>query len=103
MKGGVQGTGRALDVGSFDGALAVGLRSGRPARSDARSELQLEVRARLPFGLRRPEVCELPQVVYYHVEAEALQIPGEPLPIRETRCRLDDVQAAVEFARALRL
>src|SRR5450755_4807234 len=100
MKGGVQGTGRALDVGSFDGAMAVGLRSGRPVRSDARSELQLEVRARLPFGFRRPEMRELPQVVHYHVEATVLQIPGEPHPIRESRGRLDDVQAAVELERA---
>ena len=61
------------------------------------SEAEFDIRSRLPFGLRRPEVRELPQVVHYHVEAKALQIPGEPFSIRETRGRLDDVKAAVEL------
>lgn len=66
------------------------------------SEAEFNIRARLPFGLRRPEMRELPQVVYNHVEAKALQIPGEPFSIRETGGRLDDVQAAVELERAVR-
>jgi hypothetical protein len=41
----------------------------------------LEVRSRLPFGFRRPEMGELPQIVQHHVEAETLQIPDEPFPM----------------------
>jgi len=50
----------------------------------------------LPFGFRRPEMGELPQIVQHHVETKALQIPDEPFPIRETRGGLLSATASAE-------